>query len=280
MCFLPVSPTNRFNRVLVLVVLWSLLFLLCLLLCTGCAAGVTNGTRVAPPAHAPAPCSPAGNVPSVTLFVHRPGSSDEVRCLSRDRGSTPGQPTHLQLLTPPIAGVTRVCASHADASVAYASYEDPQVRAREADGGIDLLVQAGTCQSVAQAVALPSMTVTDVWIAPSYGGIRSDAPSPSSLHQVNGPMCAHRSDFFTIWADGGRRKACFANAGQLTLAAPLSGVTKVCSGNNAGGVLFHATQISGVVVNLEPNTCATMAALLQESSITIDTVLIAPPQHE
>lgn len=44
-------------------------------------------------------------------------------------------------------------------------------------------------------------------------------------------------------------------------------MTKVCRGNNAGDLLFHAARISGNVVNLEPKICMRVAALLQESSI-------------
>ncbi len=268
--FLPLMhTTNGLNRVLVF-----LLGLLFLLLCTGCAAGVGSRAPAALSAHPSVSCSQAG-LPSVVLFVRQVHAPDAQRCL-REKSRAP-QGTAPQLLTPPLTGVERVCAFQADASVTYASDEDPPARAPQADGSIDLFIRAGTCQSVAQAVALDSMTVTDVWIAPWYGGIRSDALPPSLLHQVDAPTCAHRSDFFTIWSDGRQQKQCYANAGQLALVVPLSGVTRVCSGNNAGEALFHATQISGLVVSLEPDVCVTMASLLQEPSITIDTVLIAPP---
>jgi hypothetical protein len=233
----------------------------------------------------PFPLCPDSNARGfVVVFFHHAGVRN-VRCISQQPATDDTVNWNEQVLKTPLAGVYEACASGVPAMVSYHSWEDPNVKANDAIGSIDLFLRDGECTSVQRAVQMAAMMVTSVVIGPFFGGVGVPEPTPVPLiHQVPAGECAARADFFTIWYAGGRRNICFANAGLLTLSQPLTGVVKVCGGLKSGEVFFeenpsHAFLSSMLELRLgssEPQQCVTPTMLLGEASLTVNTIAIDP----
>jgi hypothetical protein len=175
-----------------------------------------------------------------------------------------------QRLPVPLKAVLSLCAVGVAATVAYASYEDPAQPEVKAWGSINISLRKDSCTTVPAAVGEPTMTVTSVVFDPFYGG-SGGLPTSSLLHQVPVDQCALRSDFFTIWYNGGKSRICFANAGFLQLVHPLTNVVKVCSGENLGSAGFLTGSLSGLSLELSAEElCVSPAQLLRERAITVN----------
>lgn len=253
-----------------------LLAFLLVLLCFGasaCGASAPSQHVTSRPTSSTKPC--AGNV--ALLFFHHPGQ-DGIRCVESQAIPPDQQGTTEQAVMPPVAQVYKICAEREEVFVEYASYEDPAAQSlpEGAMGSIYLDVQAQTCQTILSAVNEESMIVTGVWFVPFFGGQGYDTGA-SLIHQVGSAACAARSDFFRVWYDNGKQQACYADAGILELAHPLTGVTKACSGNNRGIVYLDRGGVTGISLELTKlHTCATAAALVHENTITVNMIVILP----
>ena len=168
--------------------------------------------------------------------------------------------------------VKRLCAFGVPATVRY-ELHSLQSGTIDVAGDIMVFLPQDTCQTVEQAIGEPTMAVTSVVFDPSYVGTGDGHPPTWLLHQV---QCDKRTDFFTIWYNGGASKICYANAGTLQLSQPLSEGVKVGSGNNSGEVLW-GSPLTFVSLELEGGQCAT-PQLLRETSISINTIALEPIQ--
>ncbi len=248
---------------------------LAVLLLTACrtlSAPPSTTTRPTPPNGSPG--CPHPQRTAVLLFYQE--GHTRSRCLTPSAASPDGP----QLVTPPIDGVFRVCASQT-ALVSYESFNDPRVRASvdaSALGRIDLNVASGQC-ATPQQVGVASFTVTTIWFSPSFGVGAPGSPTPQ-LHLIlplGVPACFQQRETLLLWAGTPPTSHCFAGLGTLHVAPPLQGVSKLCSGSATGLALFHTTLISGLEVELEPHSCILIPLLLHEDAISVDTVIVEPP---
>lgn len=219
------------------------------------------------------------------LLLYSATSKESVRCIEQGALDASGQ-SQQQQVTSPVAGVYKICAYHRDAYAEYDSTEDPTPSVRSAEvsgdalGSIGVFVRADTCETVLHAIGENTMEVTDTWIDPCFCGIGSPESDPQMpIHQVRAWACETRSDFFTVIYDGGKRKACYANAGILKLSRPLTGVVRVCSGANTGDVSDFSSERPETGIDLrlgKMHACEAPSNLLHETEITITMIALDP----